>query len=898
MNRKSFVVSCQFVVASCLAVALSHDAHAGVTEHASKNTTLTDGLVGLWSFDGPDVSGTTASDRSGNGNTGTLTNGPVVAAGKLGQALSFDGVNDYVSVPDSNSLDLTDAITISAWFYARTITDDGIIAKRDYSGGEIANYQIQLDSSNLYFTFFNGSYRSVNYPSSNIQLNRWYHVVATYDRSNEKLYVNGVLVASVAQTLAMLANSVPVSIGQVVRPINGGGFAPWDGSLDDVRVYNRALGAQEVSDLYQLGAATFQASQNATLTDGLVGLWSFDGPDVSGTTAYDRSGNGNTGTLTNGPVVAAGELGQALSFDGVNDYVDVRSGGSVAFDAVGPSSAGAGGAGPPASPITWSHTCTGSNLVLFVGIAVGRPNATDANITIGAVTYNGVAMTLVPNSLVHSNNQTAGYAVLYYLVNPATGAHTVSVSFTDTLPSATDALELGSISFTGVDQNTPFTNLASSTGASTAPSVAVTSASGNMVLDVVANGSGISSSGKTNRWLKNVNTSSGGGNGAQSTAAGAASVTMSYTVTSDWWAVVGVNVVASGTGPSLSTNSVSFWMKAATGTTQKILDLNGTASLSDVSGTITATSFTSPTIYVDGQVSSTVNDTAWHHVVVTTNTPISTGASPIKLGLIGSTYFGGSLDDVRLYNRALSAQEVSDLYQLGAATFQASQNATLTDGLVGLWSFDGPDVSGTTASDRSGNGNTGTLTNGPVPVAGTLGQGLSFDGVNDWVAVPQSSSINNLNTFTLSLWVYPISDTNNNSPRMLSKSETNTAANGAFNLNDEGGNLNLYANRWATTAGDFQLVTTIIPLKTWTHIAVTYDYGSTSNVPVMYINGTSRAVTVTTAPAGTRGSETEALNIGSNTAATRAFNGSIDDVRLYNRALSAQEVADLYNLGR
>ena len=85
---------------------------------------------------------------------------------------------------------------------------------------------------------------------------------------------------------------------------------------------------------------------------------------------------------------------------------------------------------------------------------------------------------------------------------------------------------------------------ASATGSSTAPSVAVTSASGNMVVDVVANGSNITSSDKTQRWLKNVNTSNGGGNGAQSTAVGAASVTMSYTVTSDWWAIIGVDVNA------------------------------------------------------------------------------------------------------------------------------------------------------------------------------------------------------------------------------------------------------------------------------------------------------------------------------------------------------------------
>src|SRR3989344_473498 len=68
--------------------------------NTSQNNQITNGLVGLWSFNGPDISGVTAYDRSGQGNNGTLTNGPAPAIGKIGQALSFDGVNDYVGLPD------------------------------------------------------------------------------------------------------------------------------------------------------------------------------------------------------------------------------------------------------------------------------------------------------------------------------------------------------------------------------------------------------------------------------------------------------------------------------------------------------------------------------------------------------------------------------------------------------------------------------------------------------------------------------------------------------------------------------------------------------------------------------------------------------------------------------
>jgi hypothetical protein len=109
--------------------------------------------------------------------------------------------------------------------------------------------------------------------------------------------------------------------------------------------------------------------------------------------------------------------------------------------------------------------------------------------------------------------------------------------------------------------------------------------------------------------------------------------------------------------------TVSFWMKPNT-TTQQILSLNATlASTSVSSGTISANNFTSPTIYVDGAVSSTVSNTNWHFIAITTGTAIN--ASAITIGKTATGYYGGSLDDVRIYNRALSAAEVLQLYRLG-----------------------------------------------------------------------------------------------------------------------------------------------------------------------------------------------------------------------------------------
>ena len=208
----------------------------------------------------------------------------------------------------------------------------------------------------------------------------------------------------------------------------------------------------------------------------------------------------------------------------------------VAFDAVGPSAGGA--SVTSGSSLSWNHTVTssGSNLLLMVAVAVGA--GPDTNRTL-AVTYNGVAMTSV--GLVHSNNQAQGYVQLFSLKAPASGTHAVQV----TLSGGNASLEAGSVSFTGVDQTTSVRNVVTSFGTGASPNVTVPSAPGNMVVDAMVTAcNGTITSSKTLRWLKQVNCSTAGGVGGQSTAAGAASVTMGYTVPADWWGMIGADIVA------------------------------------------------------------------------------------------------------------------------------------------------------------------------------------------------------------------------------------------------------------------------------------------------------------------------------------------------------------------
>ncbi len=249
----------------------------------------------------------------------------------------------------------------------------------------------------------------------------------------------------------------------------------------------------------------------------------------------------NTGTAGNQTVGMSSPGNQEASMAGIEIQ---GAGPQVVVDRVGPSSAGAAIANNTA--LSWSHTCTGNERLLIVGLSVGF----GTTLTVAGVTYNSVSMTSAGR--VQSNNQNDGYVELFYLVNPTVGTNTVQV----TADSAKDLIG-GSVSFIGVDQTTPVSNTATAFGSSAAPSVNVSSAAGNIVIDVVGVGSAITSSDQTLRWLNNLNGSSGSGNAAQSTAAGASSVTMSYVSASDWWGIVGTSVNAAGAQAVVTTQAVT-----------------------------------------------------------------------------------------------------------------------------------------------------------------------------------------------------------------------------------------------------------------------------------------------------------------------------------------------------
>ncbi|MBI4034178.1 MAG: prepilin-type N-terminal cleavage/methylation domain-containing protein [Candidatus Brennerbacteria bacterium] len=215
-------------------------------------TRLDKGLVGYWHFD--EATSTKAYDASGLANTGTLTNGPIWATApncKAGNCLSFDGTDDYVSVAHNSVFNLPKEITLSAWIKLDSVTSEvarEIIIKGDSSVHPIPfDLRVRTDGSVEFDQSQGGSFQTQIIGTTVLSAGQWYHIVATNDNSNAKVYINGVLEGTDSSPATDVTTDGE-AIGIGARGENVANY--FDGHIDEVRIYNRALSATEISNLY------------------------------------------------------------------------------------------------------------------------------------------------------------------------------------------------------------------------------------------------------------------------------------------------------------------------------------------------------------------------------------------------------------------------------------------------------------------------------------------------------------------------------------------------------------------------------------------------------------------------------------------------------------------------
>ncbi len=268
---------------------------------------VTQGPVGYWKFD--EGAGGTAADSSGNGLTGTLANGPSWVTGASGSALSFDGVNDYVDLGNPVPLRLTGAMTLSAWVYPTGIINSGrIIAKT--GGPGVRGWSLNVENFNAFeFSVPDSAIDTSNFVDSvtPVPLNKWVHVVGVYEPGIAmRLYIDGALNNSRLTNVPTRVFDPPVNARIGAR---GDGLY-FQGSMDEVRVYNRALTAAEVQQLFSATNPTAPPAAPSDITPPVI-----SGVSVSNLTSSSVTINWSTDEPSSGQVefIGACPAGRCLT---------------------------------------------------------------------------------------------------------------------------------------------------------------------------------------------------------------------------------------------------------------------------------------------------------------------------------------------------------------------------------------------------------------------------------------------------------------------------------------------------------------------------------------------------------------------------------------------------------
>jgi hypothetical protein len=233
--------------------------------------------------------------------------------GKIGQAANFDGIDDYIDSTNELTIDTSAPHTLSAWIYLRsTGTGRGIVAIRPGSSRPTLSLYNHSDTLDDAIWFKNGDFvhetveadLAISNPGT-IELNKWHHLVGVASNNTITLYIDGEPNSTITDHYNN--NTVFTSHAFIGRfPFHNSWFY-FDGLIDEVRIYNKALTETEVQELYQ---------ENMNLQQGLIAHFPLNG------NANDASGNGNHAQEFGGVQYTTGVHGLAAEFNGIDSYIE------------------------------------------------------------------------------------------------------------------------------------------------------------------------------------------------------------------------------------------------------------------------------------------------------------------------------------------------------------------------------------------------------------------------------------------------------------------------------------------------------------------------------------------------------------------------------------------------
>lgn len=220
-------------------------------QSAQQEIDLEKGVVAHWGFD--EGEGDIIFDDSKNNNdclpkcAGEGCSPPKWVEGKIGSAMEFDGVDDYVDCGNGVSLDITDAITVAAWVKWNDLTEPQMILSK--VTWDTKGYWLIKRYGAVNFYIGSGTGHVIAYKSAaELVVGQWYHIVGIYSPSEGsiKIYIN-----TVKGTDASYFGSITTSTNRLTIGSRYDGWAPFNGTIDEVYIYNRALKESEIKALYK-----------------------------------------------------------------------------------------------------------------------------------------------------------------------------------------------------------------------------------------------------------------------------------------------------------------------------------------------------------------------------------------------------------------------------------------------------------------------------------------------------------------------------------------------------------------------------------------------------------------------------------------------------------------------
>lgn len=648
-------------------------AHGGGSGGGGGTGAYTDpDLEANWLFD--EGSGNTVADFSANQNKGTRLGGPSWVSGQDGYALLFNAASQSVEVPDDDSLDFSSAdpgITITAWIKPNSISGNNhpILSKKCLGGG--TGYLFKETGDELYFGYdSDGTGHDATSANVNLTTGTWTHVAVTFNNSQIKFYKNANLTDTFSKAGSMGATTNEIQIGAMTDACASTAF--FDGAIDSLRIYRRALSQTDIQGIYNTtgdGGSTSDTTAPSVPTNPAATAISTSQINFSWTASTDAdSGIANyvvqrcTGAGCTSWATTSSPIGTTLNDTGLTTgttylyrvrAVD-NSGNMSAFSGVASATTGSTDGTPPSVP---------TNLKLAgdtkTRVDISWTASTDSGSGVGVYTVQRClgsgctswATTSGPITNANSDTGLTAGSVYRYRVRAVDNSGNMS-AFTAPINTMT-------ISTTNLISEWQFeTNASDSVGSNDG------TLSGTASLSTTRHiGAKAVSFGATNGYVNTTNIS-------QMNNAAKISVSGWFrdpTPGSATWRYLFAKYV----------NGTADFQVAVGGSGKMNVDIgNGSAdtygSWTGYGGAIPANTWYHVVLVYDGTQSAAnriklyVNNTA-RTLALTGTIPATTEplATPFRLGsngTAGSYFTNGFMDQVRLYNRALSVQEVDSLY--------------------------------------------------------------------------------------------------------------------------------------------------------------------------------------------------------------------------------------------